>query len=105
MSEQSGFIYIEAKPKFWRFYDVHKIMTSIVVLCGELADGVMDCKAGMRIVSRNKLSFQITFQDLKDKDIIEQNQRFQELVIDLRLASKRDRSLRRKQLVATADRT
>ena len=58
------------------------------------------CASSPTHASRKKLAFQVIFDDLKDKEAFEQNRRFQELLIDLQLACKRDRLLRYKRLVA-----
>lgn len=101
MSEQSGFIYFEARPKLGRYDDVYKAITELATLCQELYQGVADFKLRLDLASRNKLTFQVVFDELKDTEAFEQNRRFQELMIELRLACKPDRLLRYKHVVAT----
>ena len=101
MDEESGFIYFEAKPKFRRYDDVYQTITDLTVLCQELYEGIADFRISLNLASRRKLTFQVIFDDFKDKEAFEQNRRFQELLIDLRLACKPDRLLRYKRLVAT----
>ncbi len=101
MSGEAGFIYFEARPKFRRYKDVFKTITALAALCQELYEGIADYRLRMDLGSPRKLTFQVVFDELKYKEKFEQNRRFQELMIDLRLACKGDRLLRFKHLVVT----
>lgn len=104
MSDLSGFIFIEAKPKFRQHNQVLRGMLGISALCNELfANGSLGQFSIKHdnLLAKRKLSVQIIFDELVDRDKLQENRRFQELMIDIRLASKRDRFRRFKHLRMT----
>ena len=103
MSDLSGFIFFEARPKFRQHERVRSSIIAITTLCQELfvSKELGPFRLTPNVFSNRKMSMQIILDDLDDRDKLQENRRYQELLIDIRLASRRDRLLRFKKLKVT----
>lgn len=93
--EEIPFIYFEVNPKRGNYKTVDKIILQMVALFAELYDRRANCNMHTE-KKGHQWTLMIVFEKAEDRDTMDQNKKFQELLTDLRAFCKPAHRFRRK---------